>query len=136
MGGGKIDEEKIRNAKSKFADEIEADEYAKRRRNVIELEKMEDSQQSKKKKKDGENNRMTKTWFCKNCRQNYTIKPRSCIAAQHNVRTLFEVKEVATKDEQRNKLHKKRIEDGGLILGSGIDWKINGSRVGYNRFNN
>ena len=147
MGGGRMDEETVRNAKSRFASEVEADEYANRRRKLVELEKMEASRQSRQKKKktdsggmggdNNSNNRMmTKTWFCKNCQQHYTVKPRSCIAAQHAVKTIRKLKEVSTKDERRNALHRKRIEDGGLVLGSGIDWKIHGNRVGYNRFNN
>jgi len=137
--GGEIDEEKIRKARSQFADEVDADEYARHRRKVVELEKLEASQESRNKKKNlgnGNNNRMTRTWFCQNCRQNSTLKPKSCFAARHRVNTNYDLKDVTTKDERRKKLHGKSIEDGGLILGSGIDWNTSGSRVGYNRFNN
>ena len=48
---GDFDQDKIRNAKSKFANEVEADEYAKRRRRVEELEKAEASHESRNKKK-------------------------------------------------------------------------------------
>jgi hypothetical protein len=123
--GGEIDEEKIRNARSQFADEVEADEYAKHRRKVVELEKLEASQESRNKKKNlanGKNNRMTKRWHCKNCRQTYTLKPRGCITKNHAVTTKYDLKEDVTKDERRRKLNDKSVEDGGLRLGMGLDW--------------
>ena len=123
--GGEIDEEKVRKAKSRFADEIEADEYAKHRRKVEELEKLEVSQELRNKKnksKNGEGKRLTKTWFCKNCRRNYAMKPRSCFVAQHSVTTKYELNDAMTKEEQRTKLHRKGAKDGGLVLGMGLDW--------------
>ena len=123
--GGEIDEEKIRNARSQFADEVEADEYAKHRRKVVELEKLEASQESRDKKKNlanGKNNRMTKRWHCKNCRQTYTLKPRGCITKNHAVTTKYDLKQDVTKDERRKKLNDKSVEDGGLRLGMGLDW--------------
>lgn len=123
--GGEIDEEKIRNARSQFADEVEADEYAKHRRKVVELEKLEASQESRNKKNNlanGKNNRMTKRWICENCRQTYTLKPRGCFTAHHLVSIKYDLKDDVTKDERRKKLNSKSIEDGGLRLGMGLDW--------------
>uniref|UniRef100_A0A7S4ERG4 MCM10 OB-fold domain-containing protein n=1 Tax=Pseudo-nitzschia australis TaxID=44445 RepID=A0A7S4ERG4_9STRA len=122
--GGTVDEEKIRTAKSRFANEVAADEYAKSRRKIIELEKLEASHESRNKKKNPNNEkRMTKTWVCQDCRQIFNQRPRRCISANHRVKTNFEIKKSTTKDEKRNELHKKSIKDGGLHLGSGIEWR-------------
>ena len=134
MGGDtNFDEEKIRQAKSRFANEAAADDYAKQRRKVVELEKLEESQNKKKSSKDHHNNkhnnRITKTWYCKSCQQQYNYKPNNCIAARHDIKTRHEIKSLTTKDEQRTKMHRQSTDDGGLILGSGLDWS-------RNKFNN
>jgi hypothetical protein len=121
--GGEIDEEKIRNAKSQFNDEVKADEYAKQRRKVDELEKREASQELREKKKNsgnGKNRRITTTWFCKNCEVNYTVRPESCFGSTHKVTEKRVLKVDKTKEERRNELHR----NGGLKIGSGLDWSL------------
>ena len=73
---------------------------------------------------------------CRNCRQTYARKPRSCIAARHEVKMELEIKKFTTIDERKTELNRKSAEDGGLRLGSGIDLSYGGSWVGYNSFNN
>ena len=70
------DKEKIRNARSQFADEVDADEYAKRRRKLLELEKLEALSQGKNNRNNNsqlkQNNKpLTKSWSCQTCGQSY-----------------------------------------------------------------
>jgi hypothetical protein len=118
-----IDQEKVRNAKSRFANEIEAEEYAKSRRKVEELEKLEASKEKNAKNKSKEDGkRLIKYWICKNCEQTYKLRPQGCYSANHEVLTKMDIKKETTKEEKRTKLHNKRSEDGGLQLGSGLEW--------------
>ncbi len=126
--GGDIDTEKVRNAKSKFANEVDADEYAKQRRKVDELEKAEASHDSRNKKKNSEKKRITKTWFCKTCGKNYFKTPKACIRSSHEVDRKVDIKDDVTKEERRTELNKRSVEDGGLRVGQGIDWSTFGSR--------
>ena len=120
--GGDIDAEKVRNARSKFADEVEADEYAKQRRKVDELEKAEASHDSRNKKKDSEEKRLTRTWFCKTCGKKYFKNPTACKRVGHEVNHKVHIRDDVTKEVRRTELNKKSIEDGGLLLGQGIAW--------------
>ena len=56
-----IDLDKVRNAKRRFATEVEAEEYAKSRQKVLELEKMESSKDAKRKKGVKKSTLLTKT---------------------------------------------------------------------------
>jgi len=121
------DKEKIRNARSQFADEVDADEYANRRRKLLELEKLEALSQGKNNKNNNSqlkqnNKRLTKSWSCQTCGQSYVYNPKRCIAQNHQLKTIFDIEKSATKHEQRIKLHGKSAEDGGLHIGSGLDW--------------
>ena len=121
------DEEKIRNARSQFADEVDADEYANRRRKLLELEKHEALSQEKNYRNNNSqlkqnNKRLTKSWSCQTCGQSYVYKPKRCIAQNHQLKTIFDIEKSTTKHEQRTKLNGKSTEDGGLHIGSGLDW--------------
>jgi len=117
---GDFDQEKIRKAKSKFANEVEADEYAKQRRRVDELEKAEASHASRQKK--SEKSKITKKWFCQTCGKNYFKKPLGCYTANHTVKALREIQNEITNDERKNELNKKGSEADGLRLGEGLSW--------------
>ncbi len=119
---GDFDQDKIRNAKSKFANEVEADEYAKRRRRVEELEKAEASHESRNKKKKSEESKITKKWFCQTCGKNYFKKPMACYSASHAVKSVREIQNEVTNNERRNELNKKSSDNGGLRLGEGLAW--------------
>jgi hypothetical protein len=40
----------------------------------------------------------------------------------HKVKKKRTIKEATTKEESRDRMNKKRVEDGGLHLGSGLEW--------------
>ncbi|KAL3921475.1 MAG: hypothetical protein SGARI_006675, partial [Bacillariaceae sp.] len=66
--------------------------------------------------------RLTKEWRCKNCGMNFTFKPKGCYKAGHEVVTVRKIRKDATKEESRTLMHNKKVEDGGLQLGAGLDW--------------
>jgi hypothetical protein len=120
---GEIDEEKVRNAKSVFSHEIEAEEYANRRQKVLELEKLEKAKETREKKKSKDDSKkLIKRWWCKNCGQFYSSKPANCFLAGHGVTQKLDIKNEKSKEEKRTQLHNKSSEDGGLKLGSGLEW--------------
>jgi minichromosome maintenance protein 10 len=121
---GKMDYEKIRNAKSKFANEADAEEYAKSRRVVVELEKLEASKEAKKKKdgKSNEENRFTKEWICVTCDAKFSTKPARCITGNHQVKLHRTLLKSTSKTDKRTEMHEKNVEDGGLSLGAGLEW--------------
>ena len=130
MGGGPIDDselEIVRDAKSRFFDEINAEQYAKSREKVSELERMEASHEERsknKKKKNNESNKpqLSKCWVCVTCGQTYKFRPKSCIISNHEVSMRREIIKAKTTTERRLNVHDKNIGDGGLKLGSGIEW--------------
>ncbi|KAG7359821.1 hypothetical protein IV203_034919 [Nitzschia inconspicua] len=128
---GDFDLEKVRNAKSRFANEIEAEEYAASRRKVIELEKLEERQIARKDKTKEDDKRLTKAWCCKVCGQTYSIKPKSCYNAGHDVLIVRSLRKEKTKEECRTALHSKGSDDGGLQLGAGLEWS---NQFSGNRF--
>lgn len=125
--------EEVLNAKSRFASEANAEEYARNRRRVVELENLEfKKEKSKTAKEKEEALRMTKQWICRTCQgqPTFSAKPTRCIASGHNVKTIRNLKQVTTKEDERTKLNKASVENGGLVLGKGLDW----SHLPYSRF--
>ena len=120
---GVVDQEKVRNAKSVFSNEIEAEEYANRRQKVLELEKLEAAKESREKNKSKDDSKkLFKRWWCKNCGQFYSSKPADCFLAGHGVTQKLDIKNEKSTEEKRTQLNNKSSEDGGLKLGSGLDW--------------
>jgi hypothetical protein len=124
---GGCDHDKVRNAKSRFASEIEAEQYAASRQKVIELEKLEERQETKAKHKSKEEDhkRLSKEWRCQSCGQSYSILPKHCYRAGHQVHLVRSIRTDRTKEESRTLLHTKRSDDGGLQLGAGLEWSSN-----------
>jgi hypothetical protein len=130
-----IDQDKVLNAKSRFANEAAAEDYAHSRLRITELEKLESNkgkkQQSKdNNKKDQKNNRLTKEWNCSTCGARFTARPMQCITANHLVKISRTLAKVITKTDKRTKMHEKSVEEGGLRLGAGLDWSRPWSRFG------
>ncbi|CAJ1954360.1 unnamed protein product [Cylindrotheca closterium] len=119
---GDIDLEKVRNTKSKFAREVEAEEYAKSRQKVVELEKLEGTKNAAKKRQDIETKSFTVEYFCKTCGTHSVFLPNSCVNAKHNVKKRRKLAQQQTKEAKRTKLHQKSAADGGLRLGAGNEW--------------
>lgn len=134
-GGEPLDSDKILNAKSRFDGAVMAHNYAKARAAVQELEASESKQDEREvrkkaneKRKSGDGSIVTTGWTCRTCQKKTTFKPASCIAARHDVRQQRELKNdkraPGTRKERLDR-HDRDSADGGLKLGSGIEWSWN-----------
>jgi hypothetical protein len=132
-----IDLEAVKAARSKFADEAAAEDYALMRNRLVELEQQEEAKDgSSKAKKQQQHLRRAGTrgaacdttgpiqreWVCKTCRRTYRAFPRQCYGASHCVKAKLDIQQVKSAEENRRALSEKRVEDGGLKLGSGLEW--------------
>lgn len=126
-----LDREAIFRARSRFASEAGAQEYARARAAVQELEAREDSKEGNKNsnKKDGKSKPTpaiaTSGWACRTCGRTTPYKPASCVRARHDVRQRREIRGTAkgsgTRKERLDR-HGRDAEEGGLTLGSGLEW--------------
>jgi minichromosome maintenance protein 10 len=124
------DKEMIANQKSRFSHEADAEEYAKSRRIVSELE----NEESKKEFKASKTNKALGTgtagsikteWFCQTCKQSFSKKPLGCYKAKHPVKMDRKIQAAKSIGEKRVTLSNKSADDGGLKLGSGLEWSWN-----------
>ncbi|KAL7486572.1 hypothetical protein ACHAW6_015183 [Cyclotella cf. meneghiniana] len=129
-----LDRDAILNAKSRFASAATAEEYARARSVVQQLEVQE--REIDKRKERAEKNKtgprafnsssiVTTGWVCKTCKRKSSIEPRRCVHAGHDVRQQRELKERKAEIGSRNyrmERHGKEDTDGGLTLGSGLEW--------------
>lgn len=120
---GPIDVEEVATTKSMFAHEAEAEEYARSRSVVEGLEEEEHKKLKAKNKEALPTGSIQREWVCKTCGRTTKIKPTSCFNANHLVKMKRQLQETKTADEQRLELSNKRAEDGGLKLGSGLEWE-------------
>jgi hypothetical protein len=125
------DKERITNKKSRFSNEADAEEYAKSRRIVSELENEESKKEfkaSKSNKLQGKGNgtgtagSIKTEYFCQTCKQRLQLL--GCYNAGHLKvdRTIHAAKSIG---EKRLTLSAKHADDGGLKLGSGLEWSRN-----------
>lgn len=129
-----IDRNAIMNAKSRFSSAIDAQEYARARAQVQELEAQEatkEGNQSSKQKKKPTVAIATSGWTCQTCKKTTPYKPQSCIRAKHDVRQRREIRGRETLSSRKDRLdsHGKDEDIGGLTLGSGLEWS--GRRGGF-----
>jgi hypothetical protein len=123
-----VDLERVLNAKSLFADEADAEAYAKSRRIVTDLERREEQKkliETNKKKGSGtslKESSIQKEWVCATCKRTTKTRPSICIRSNHNVSLKRDVKTSATVTEKRLELDEKSVQDGGLTLGAGLEW--------------
>ncbi|KAL9180594.1 hypothetical protein ACHAXT_011047 [Thalassiosira profunda] len=133
-----FDRNAIFNAKSRFASVVDAQEYARARSVVQELEAREDSKQQGKNTDRNKSKAapaiVTTGWACRTCKNKTLYKPTSCIHARHDVRQVRELKGgpkgTGTRKERLDR-HGKDADEGGLTLGSGLEWS--GWRGGFDR---
>ena len=129
-----IDRNAIMNAKSRFSSAIDAQEYARARAQVQELEAQEatkEGNQSSKQKKKPTVAIATSGWTCQTCKKTTPYKPQSCIRAKHDMRQRREIRGRETLSSRKDRLdsHGKDEDTGGLTLGSGLEWS--GWRGGF-----
>lgn len=120
-----VDVNAVLNAKSRFETEAKADEYARSRKVVSELEKSEERELQKGAKKSENHKSMAKVrreWLCVNCKRTSGIDPKMCKRLGHTVKFTRHIEETKTLTEQRLQLQDKSVEDGGITLGAGVEW--------------
>ena len=137
----------ILNAQSRFASAANAQEYARARGAIQELEVKEFEMDQRKQRtsggaatKNGGKDKdpspkgiVTAGWICKTCKKKTPMKPLVCIRAKHDVqqqRELSNRKSTIGSTKERLQRHGKEAEEGGLTLGSGLEWS--GWRGGIN----
>jgi minichromosome maintenance protein 10 len=134
----------ILNAKSRFASAANAQEYARARGAIQELEVKEFEMDQRKQKrtsgggatKNGGKEKEASTkgivtagWICKTCKKKTPMKPVVCIRSRHDVhqqRELSNRKSTIGSTKERLQRHGKEAEEGGLTLGSGLEWSWRG----------
>jgi minichromosome maintenance protein 10 len=141
--------DRIASARSRFASDVDAREYARARGAIQALEAREASTVDGKRmsanndpKKGGVKFNpppnataiVTSGWSCLACKRTTQFKPASCIRAGHDVRQRRELRGGASAGsvgsrKDRLDRHGKDDEQGGLTLGSGLEWS--GWRGGF-----
>ena len=114
-------------AKSAYQSEADAEQYARSRQAVNDLERKETQKNArderKKKQMKGRDEKAIQVqWICTTCGRESASQLVLCQTKNHKVKRKRTIKEATTKEESRDKLNKKRAEDGGLQLGSGLEW--------------
>ena len=142
-----LDLKQIYHAKSKYEKEANAELFAKNRNMLTELEKRElshDKRQLKKKinnnnsdngvngsgvvggrsssSNPNNNNNIVLKWTCTTCKRTNSIRPNVCIRQNHIVKRKREIKMKESVVEQRLGVRMKDVGDGGLVIGSGLEW--------------
>ena len=116
----------VLSAKSKFSSEAESAMYAQSRKAIIELEKQEgalEKREAKKKSNQEHDQTLIKTaYICATCRKTTKFKPQTCIRQRHQVKIRRELKKKEDLAESREKKNKNAAKDGGLVLGTGLEW--------------
>ena len=119
-----VDLDKVRTQKSRFQHEAEAEQYAKSRQALLELEQVEERSSSKTNpQQQAASKKLSNEWHCKTCNRVFTKRPNVCHVKGH-VLTIQRklLKHPVSKTDQRTKLNETSAEDGGLRLGAGLDW--------------
>ena len=119
--------ERLRNVKSAFSSEADAELFVASRRAITELEKEEERKMKKGDKGKEKNNskHIHKMWRCLHCQQLFQHYPKRCYNERHDVAVVRELRETASQEQKRTALSNKKTEEGGLKLGSGIAWTWN-----------
>ncbi len=117
--------EAVLAAKSQFASEAAAEDYAKNRSRVVELEKLE-TQKNKRKgpNQEKENQKIICEWVCRTCPNapRFAMRPTQCISNGHEVKRCRLLRQSKTKEDERTQLNNQAPEHGGIILGRGLEW--------------
>ena len=117
-----VDTQDMVNAKSRFEDEANAEEYAKSRRVVSELERQEELKMKASKQQADKESAIQKEWVCATCKKTTKFFPKICKRANHKISQKRSIKRADTAQERRLKLDEQSAEDGGLKLGAGLEW--------------
>jgi hypothetical protein len=65
---------------------------------------------------------MKKEWHCHTCKSVFQKQPIGCLRLYRSIQLERKIRERRSKVEERLSLTETKAEDGGLILGSGLEW--------------
>jgi hypothetical protein len=149
FGTNTLDRDYLMSAKSCFVSAANAQEYARARGAVQELEMKEFEIDKRKKRIEGSgvnknSGKLSETtikaagivtagWICRTCKKKTTFKPVGCFRVRHDVQQQRELKNRNTSlgsTKERLQRHGQDSAVGGLTLGSGLEWS--GWRGGIN----
>jgi hypothetical protein len=108
----KATEEAVRNAKSSFANQSNAEEYAVTCQALDELEKLE----TKKRAHEPPSKRLLQIWHCRTCQCEFKTKPTPCYRRHHKIKV-----ELILSDKRQKQTGTDQTDDG-LVLGQGLHW--------------
>jgi minichromosome maintenance protein 10 len=114
--------EDIISAKSQFSSEADAEAYALSRKVVSELEEKEFQTNRSASRQQESSNKIEKEWICVTCKKTFSMKPMACLRMNHATQVQRKIRETKSRAEERLLLTEKNPEDGGLVLGSGLEW--------------
>lgn len=121
----------VLEAKSKYSQEADAESYAKSRKVISELEKQEakhDKIQARKTQAVSGTTIIVSEYKCLTCKKVTQSKPVRCISANHKVKRKREIKKQESTIEKRLNLKTRSADDGGMVLGAGLEWSEWGGR--------
>lgn len=119
---GNIDKDTLLTASSRFSEQANSENFVRSRQVVEQLEKDEGRKEqliSRNKNQDGP---IEKNWFCDTCKRSFQFEPTLCIRRNHRLKCIRGLKSSTSTEDERVALTKKSVEDGGLTLGSGLEW--------------
>jgi minichromosome maintenance protein 10 len=120
----------VLDAKSKFSDEAKAESFAKSRQAITELEKKETCHEKRQSRKNNQRTDMNPSgsaiiileYKCLTCKKVTKQRPSHCITMRHQVKFVRDIKKHERASEKRLNLKSRSPEDGGMVLGSGLEW--------------
>lgn len=122
----------VLEAKSKYSLEADAESYAKSRKVISELEKQEakhDKIQARKTQAvsgttpgSTGTTKIVSEYKCLTCKKITQYTPLLCISANHKVKIKREIKKQESTIDKRLNLKTRSADDGGMILGAGLEW--------------
>jgi len=122
----------VLEAKSKYSQEADAESYAKSRKVISELEKQEakhDKIQARKTQAVSGTAPgsigtaiIVSEYKCLTCKKITQYKPVRCFSANHKVKRKREIKKQESTIQKRLNLKTRSVDDGGMVLGAGLEW--------------
>ena len=129
-----MDREEVLSKESKYGSEADAERYVKSRKAVDELERKELREEEMERRKNrqkgqqkgrggaDDGGRIVIEWLCGTCGRTSAKRPLSCELRKHVVTRKRDIRKRIEARDVRDELGKKDSEDGGMVLGKGLDW--------------
>ena len=125
-GHDALDREEVFRAQSRFAADADANEYARARGAVQELEAREAAAARAAPGRGGGTGAapaiVTAGWACRTCGRTTPARPAACVRARHDVRQQRKLRGEAAARGTREERRERKAAEAGLTLGAGLEW--------------